>query len=71
MKKIRDEAIIVEVAVPGQRWEVENLNDSTVAVENLLVTKNCTIDLFFENVKVVEMVVPVALMSRMLIKLIG
>jgi hypothetical protein len=29
----RDDAIMVELAVPGERWEVEFLNDGTVDVE--------------------------------------
>jgi hypothetical protein len=29
----RDDAITVEVAVPGERWEVEFLEDGTVEVE--------------------------------------
>ena len=33
MNKIRDEAIIVKVAVPGQRWEVEFSSDGMIEVE--------------------------------------
>jgi hypothetical protein len=29
----RDDAIMVEIAVPGERWEVEFLEDGTVEVE--------------------------------------
>lgn len=29
----RDEAIMVEVAVPGERWEIEFLEDGTVEAE--------------------------------------
>ncbi|MDB5357706.1 MAG: hypothetical protein JWN24_4159 [Phycisphaerales bacterium] len=29
----RDDAIAVEVAVPGERWEIEFLEDGTVEVE--------------------------------------
>jgi hypothetical protein len=29
----RDDAIMVEVAVPGERWEVEFLDDGTVEAE--------------------------------------
>jgi len=31
--QVRDEAILVEIAVPGERWEVEFLDDGTVEVE--------------------------------------
>jgi len=36
LNKIREEAIMVEVVVPGQRWELEFLNDGTVDVEKFL-----------------------------------
>ena len=29
----RDEAILVEIAVPGERWEVEFVDDGSVEVE--------------------------------------
>ena len=32
LNKVRD-AIMVEIAVPGERWEVEFMNDDTVEVE--------------------------------------
>ncbi len=32
----RDEAIMVTVAVPGERWEVEFLNDGSVEVEKFV-----------------------------------
>jgi hypothetical protein len=32
LNKIRNEAIMVEVAVPGQRWEIEFLEDGTVDI---------------------------------------
>ncbi len=32
LNKVRD-AIMVELAVPGERWEVEFMNDDTVEVE--------------------------------------
>ncbi len=32
LNKVRD-AIMVEIAVPGERWEVEFMNDETVEVE--------------------------------------
>ncbi len=32
LNKVRD-AIMVEIAIPGERWEVEFMNDGTVEVE--------------------------------------
>lgn len=31
--QVRDEAIMVEIVVPGERWEVEFLEDGTVEAE--------------------------------------
>jgi len=36
LNKVRNEAIMVEVAVPGQRWEIEFLADSTVDIEKFI-----------------------------------
>lgn len=36
LNKVRDEAIMVEVAVPGQRWEIEFMDDGTVEVEKFV-----------------------------------
>lgn len=36
LDKVRDEAIMVEIAVPGQRWEVEFLDDGTIVVEKFI-----------------------------------
>jgi hypothetical protein len=33
LTRIRDEAIMVEIAVPGERWEVEFFGDGRVEVE--------------------------------------
>src|SRR6185312_15439227 len=33
LSQFRDDAIMVEVAVPGERWELEFLDDGTVEVE--------------------------------------
>jgi hypothetical protein len=38
LNKVRNDAIMVEIAVPGQRWEVEFMADGTVRLKNLLVT---------------------------------
>lgn len=34
LNKVRNEAIMIEIAVPGQRWEVEFMEDGTVEIEN-------------------------------------
>lgn len=34
--KVREEAIMVEVAVPGERWEIEYLDDETVEIEKFI-----------------------------------
>ncbi|MCQ6563851.1 hypothetical protein [Paenibacillus mendelii] len=36
LNKVRNEAIMVEVAIPGQRWEIEFLEDCTVEVEKFI-----------------------------------
>lgn len=33
LSKIRRESVMVEVAVPGQRWEIEFMDDGTVEIE--------------------------------------
>jgi len=33
LDQFRDDAIMVEIAVPGERWEVEFLDDGTVEAE--------------------------------------
>ena len=38
LNHVRDDAIMVEIAVPGQRWEVEFLADGTVDVERFAST---------------------------------
>lgn len=37
--KVRNEAIMVEVAVPGQRWEIEFLEDGTIEIEKFISDK--------------------------------
>lgn len=34
--KIRSESILIEIAVPGQRWEVEFMDDGTIEVEKFI-----------------------------------
>lgn len=36
LTKTRDESIMVEVAVPGQRWEIEFMDDDTIEVEKFI-----------------------------------
>lgn len=36
LNKVKEEAIMVEVAVPGQRWEIEFMEDVAVEVEKFV-----------------------------------
>ena len=36
LDKVREEAIMVEVAVPGQKWEIEFLDDGTIVIEKFI-----------------------------------
>lgn len=36
LNKVRNEAILVEIAVPGQRWEVEFMEDGTLEIEKFI-----------------------------------
>lgn len=36
LSKVRPESIMVEVAVPGQRWEIEFMNDGTTEIEKFI-----------------------------------
>ncbi|WP_410982893.1 hypothetical protein [Bacillus cereus] len=36
LSKVRRESIMVEVAVPGQRWEIEFMEDGTVEIEKFI-----------------------------------
>jgi hypothetical protein len=36
ISKIRNESIMVEVAVPGQRWEIEFMEDGTLEIEKFI-----------------------------------
>jgi hypothetical protein len=33
---VRDEVIMVEMAIPGQSWEVESMKDGTVEIEKFI-----------------------------------
>ncbi|MFJ7934181.1 hypothetical protein [Sporosarcina sp. NPDC096371] len=37
LDKVRNESIMVEVAVPGERWEVEFMDDGTIEIEKFIV----------------------------------
>jgi hypothetical protein len=36
LDKVREEAVMVEVTVPGQRWEVEFMDDGSVEIEKFI-----------------------------------
>lgn len=36
LNKIRSEGIMIEVTVPGQRWEIEFMEDGTVEIEKFI-----------------------------------
>lgn len=36
LNKVRNEGILVEVAVPGQRWEIEFMEDGNVDIEKFI-----------------------------------
>jgi hypothetical protein len=38
LNHVRDDAVMVEIAVPGERWEVEFLFDGSVDVERFIST---------------------------------
>lgn len=40
LEKIRSEAIMVAVVVPGQRWEIEFLDDRTIVIEKFISNKD-------------------------------
>ncbi|MED4402294.1 hypothetical protein ABET41_12815 [Metabacillus fastidiosus] len=53
LNKVRNEAIMVEVAVPGQRWEIEFMENGTVEIEKFISDGNYygtdEIDFLLEN----------------------
>lgn len=40
LNKVRNESIMVEVAVPGERWEVEFMDDGTIEIEKFISNGN-------------------------------
>lgn len=36
LSKVRSESIMVEVCVPGQRWEIEFMEDGTMEIEKFI-----------------------------------
>lgn len=36
LDKIRNESILVEIVMPGQRWEVEFMEDSSIEIEKFI-----------------------------------
>lgn len=39
LNKIRNESIMIEMAVPGQRWEMEFMEDGTIEIEKFISDK--------------------------------
>jgi hypothetical protein len=48
LNKVREESIMVEIAVPGQRWEIEFMENGTVEIEKFISDGD------FYNVKEIE-----------------
>jgi hypothetical protein len=40
LNKVRNDAIMVEIAVPGQRWEVDFMADGAVEIEKFISDAN-------------------------------
>lgn len=36
LNKIREESVMVEIVVPGQRWEIEFMIDGTIEIEKFV-----------------------------------
>jgi hypothetical protein len=36
LSKVRTESIMIEVAVPGQRWEIEFMDNGTIEIEKFI-----------------------------------
>ncbi|WP_039044074.1 hypothetical protein [Sporosarcina sp. ZBG7A] len=36
LDKVRSEAVMVEVVVPGQRWEIEFMDDGSIEIEKFI-----------------------------------
>lgn len=36
LNKVRSESIMVEIAVPGQRWEVEFMDDGSIEIKKFM-----------------------------------
>ncbi|MFD1205525.1 MULTISPECIES: hypothetical protein [Sporosarcina] len=53
LSKIRSESVLVEVAVPGERWEVEFMDDGTVEIEKFIAEGTMydakELDVLFKN----------------------
>ncbi len=53
ISKIRNESIMVVVAVPGQRWEVEFMEDGTIEIEKFnsdgTIYDNNELDVLFRD----------------------
>ena len=40
LDKIRDDSVLVEIAVPGERWEVEFMANGAIEIEKFLSVKD-------------------------------
>lgn len=53
LSKIRQESVMVEIAVPGERWEVEFMDDGTIEVEVFrstgIISDEKQLDVLFRN----------------------
>ena len=41
LNKVRSESIMVEVVVPGQRWEIEFMDDGDIEIEKFISDGSC------------------------------
>ncbi len=41
LNKVRSESIMVEVVVPGQRWEIEFMDDGDIEIEKFVSDGKC------------------------------
>ena len=54
LSKARDDAIMVEISVPGQRWEVEFMRDGSIEIEKFLTTGEVVACKDLNHCKVIE-----------------
>ena len=49
LDSVRDESLMVIISVPGQRWEVEFMEDGTIEIEKFLSTGKILYESEIEN----------------------